>query len=137
MSDKQPSPPSFQVTPTVDMNSMMDAIQKVSKDKSSMDVLLELLKESNLEFITEFPNVNYTKMATKLMTWRTSTKEVFHLDEDGEDTIVKDMLHEFMLKMTSHRRRRSQEIASVLQQVIGQPLYNAENKVKRSFFGLR
>lgn len=144
------------VTPVVDMNSMMDAIQKVTKDKSGVDALLELFKEQNLEFITEYPNVNYTKLIVKLMTWRASIIEVANLDDgyrfekvnsvlqrvyhpelDESDVIIKEMVHQFMLKMTSHRRRRSQELVSALQQMIGQPIYNMENKAKRSFFGMR
>src|SRR5688572_23371915 len=102
---------SIGVTPVVDMKSFMDLISK-SEDKTKITALLELLKEGNLELITEYPTVKYTKEMTKLNTWRTSISEVFNLDEEDSDTIVKEMCRQFMLKMVSHKRRRAVEIVN-------------------------
>ena len=134
MSEQNKNSP--QVTPTVDMMSMMDYLQKITKDKSKIDVLYELLKPENLEFITEWPNSNYTKWGVKVMTWRESVKQVFHLTEQEQETLVKVMEHQAKLKMTSHKRRRAQEIIAPLKDD-NTSIYNMENKVKKSFLGLR
>lgn len=151
MSDKKES---IAIMPTIDMNSMMDAIQKATKDKSKIDVVYELLKESNLDFITEWPNADYTKWGVKVMTWRNSVTQVLNLDDgirydettksmmyhpelDESETLVKVMEHQAKLKMTSHKRRRAQEVVASVKDDPNSPIYAMENKVKRSFLGLR
>ena len=142
------------IVPTMDMQSMMDAIRNATKDKSKIDVVYELLKEGNLDFITEWPNANYTKWGVKVMTWRESVTQVCNLDDgirfnpqtkqmdyhpelDESETLVKVMERQAKLKMTSHKRRRSQEIVSSVKDDPNSPIYGMENKMKRSFLGLR
>jgi hypothetical protein len=142
------------ITPVMDINSFMDYIQKATKEKSHIDAVLELTNPEHLDFITEWPTVAYTKMATKLMTWRATIAEVGNLDTgvryegnparavyhpelDETDTIVREMVQQFMLKMVSHKRRRAQEIVSALRNNPNENIYMMENKVKKSFFGLR
>jgi len=154
MSDKNDKKESIQMMPTIDMASMMDAIQKATKDKSKIDVVYELLKEGNLEFITEWPNANYTKWGVKTMTWRESVTQVLNLDNgirynettkameyhpelDESETLVKIMEHQAKLKMTSHKRRRAQEVVASVKDDPNSPMYSMENKMKRSFLGLR
>lgn len=124
------------VTPTIDMKSFMDLIAK-SEDKTKITALLELLNPDKLEFITEYPTVNYTKLLTKLETWRASIKEVYNFGEEEEDIIVKEMCHQFKLKMTSHRGRRVQAIVNALRnEDSGTRIYD-ENKGMRKFLGMR
>jgi hypothetical protein len=147
VSDKNQNPP---ITPVADITSLMDFIQRATKEKSKIDAVLELTNPEHLEFLTEWPTTNYTKMATKLMTWRQTITELGNLDDgqrfengrfvyhpefDETDTLIKEMVAQFMLKMTSHKRRRSQEIVTALKDDLHSPIYNMENKMKRSLFG--
>jgi len=93
--------------------SFMEAIL-LAEEKTRFTLMLELLKESNLEFITEYPNFNYTKAMTRLSTWRQSVKEVFNLEEEEADSVVKEMTTQFMKKNVSHKRRRSHELVNAL-----------------------
>lgn len=124
------------ITPVVDMKSFMDLIAK-SEDKTKITALLELLKESNLELITEYPTVKYTKEMTKLNTWRTSIEQVFNLDEDDRDTIILEMCRQFMLKMVSHKRRRSVEIVNALKNDDANTNIFNENSGRKRFLGMR
>lgn len=123
------------MNPVPDMKSFMDMISK-QEDKTAMFVLMQLLNKENLEFITEYPNVNYTKLIVKLMTWRASVQEVFNLDDNEADSIIKTMVTEFMLKMTSHKRRRSQEITTALKHDPSQNTIYMEGQKRKRFFGL-
>lgn len=119
-----------------------DLINKF-QDKTPMLVLLELLKFdpkfrddiSHLTLITEMPNVKYTLLLTKLSTWRTSIKEVFHLSDDESDVIVRDMEFAFQSFMVSHKRRRAIEIVQGVKQGDGATNINVEKK--RGIFGNR
>jgi len=127
--------PTVQVNPMPDIKSFMDMISK-QEDKTAMFVLMQLLNHENLEFITEYPNVTYTKLITKLMTWRASVQEVFNLDDEDADMVVKEMVHQFMLKMTSHKRRRAQEIVGALKHDPNSNTIYLEGQKRKRFFGL-
>lgn len=113
------------------------------QDKTPMLVLLELLKFdpkyrddiSHLTMITEMPNVKYTLLLSKLSTWRTSVKEVFHLEENETDVIIRDMEFAFQSFMVSHKRRRAIEIVQGVKQGDGATNINVEKK--RGLFGNR
>lgn len=117
--------------------SFMEAILQ-AEEKTRFTLMLELLKTSNLEFITEYPNFNYTKAMTRLATWRESVKEVFNLEEEEADTIVKEMSEQFMKKNVSHKRRRSHELVNALrgEDSAGNVLDHEHKGIKR-FLGLR
>lgn len=93
--------------------SFLDAVL-YAEEKTRFTLMLELLKKENLEFITEYPNFNYTKAMTRLATWRESIKEVFNLEDSEADVIVKEMSEQFMKKNVSHKRRRSHELVNAL-----------------------
>lgn len=121
----------------MDMGSMMDAINKQVKDKSHVDAVLEMFKEENLDFKTEYPTVKYTKWAVKCISWADSVDKVLDLDENDKEELVREMVHQAMLKMTSHKGRRIQAVVNALKGNDAlQNIYGNENKVKRSFFGL-
>lgn len=117
--------------------SFMDAIL-AAEEKTRFTLMLELLKVNNLEFITEYPNFNYTKAMTRLATWRESVKEVFNLEEEEADTIVKEMSEQFMKKNVSHKRRRSHELVNALRgEDSSGNVLDHEHKGFRRFLGLR
>lgn len=93
--------------------SFLDAVL-YAEEKTRFTLMLELLKKENLEFITEYPNFNYTKAMTRLATWRESIKEVFNLEDSEADVIVKEMSEQFMKKNVSHKRRRAHELVNAL-----------------------
>jgi hypothetical protein len=146
----------MRVNPSLDMTSFMDYINKQVKDKSQIDAILELLKEDNLDFKTEWPNSKYTKWAVKSKVWAESVarvlnyddgyrmenvngfiKKVHHPEFDEKEDLVNFMVYQAMLKMTSHKGRRVQAVVNALKGA--DPLaniYGGENKVRRSFLGL-
>lgn len=110
---------------------------ELAEEKTVITLLEKLVNEKYLEFVTEYPSTQYTKAMTRLNTWRTSTKEVFNLEDDDADTIIKDMCIQFMLKMTSHKRRRSHELVNgASRQDTGQNVLN-ENKGLKKFLGIK
>lgn len=129
---------------------IMDIITK-QEDKTWILVLLELLKlydikvniagmeriVSNLELITEYPNVQYTKILTKNETWRESVNQVFHLQQGEQEKIVGTMDYQFMLKMTSHRRKRAQEIVNALKHTDSSAEVIPDRTRTKRFFGMR
>ena len=143
-------------SPNVDQNSLnqatasiMDIIAK-QDEKTRITALLELLKIydipvsivgekrtlTNLELITEYPNVRYTKELTKNETWRESVRQVFNLADSEQEKIIGIMDYQFMLKMTSHRRKRAQEIVNALKnEIAGTEVIPERTKTKR-FFGM-
>lgn len=122
--------------PVFDLKSFMEIIH-AQEEKTRMTVMLELLKESNLEFITEYPNFTYTKAMTKLATWRESIKDVFNLEDAEADTIVKEMSLQFMKKNVSHKRRRSHELVNALRsEDANSNVLDHEHKGLRRFTGL-
>lgn len=117
--------------------SFMDAVL-LAEEKTRFTLMLELLKKDNLEFITEYPNFNYTKAMTRLSTWRESIKEVFNLQEEEADTIVNEMCTQFMKKNVSHKRRRAHELVNALrgEDSSGNVLDHEHRGIKR-FLGMR
>lgn len=137
--DKEPDTNGNGHTPIVspDIKSFMQAVSQ-QDEKTRIYVMLELLKMENLEFITEYPNFQYTKAMTKFATWRTSVQQVFNLDDKEGDVIVQSMTTEFMKKNVSHKRRRSSEIVNALRGEDSRSGEgNDEHKGIRKFLGLR
>lgn len=128
-------------TPPMDSNAVKSFMQLVSaqEEKTRISVMLELLRASNLEFITEYPNFTYTKAMTKYETWRTSVMQTFNLNEDDTDTIcVQAMETAFMKKNVSHKRRRSHELVNALRgEDVSNNVLDHEHKGLRRFLGLR
>jgi hypothetical protein len=87
---------------------------ELAEDKTVITLLEKLVDERLLEYITEYPSVAYTKEMVKLMTYIITYMQVYNLDlDDAEDTLtIKEMCRQFMLKMTSHKRRRAHEIVN-------------------------
>lgn len=110
---------------------------ELAEEKTVITLLEKLVNEKYLEFVTEYPSTQYTKAMTRLNTWRTSTTEVFNLEDSDADTIIRDMCLQFMLKMTSHKRRRSHELVNgASRQDTGQNILN-ENKGLKKFLGIK
>lgn len=112
---------------------------KIAEEKTVITLLEKLLDTDLLEFITEYPSTAYTKEMTKLMTYITSYIQVYNLDIDDTDDckVIEVMCHEFMLKMTSHKRRRSHEIVNGASRNDSSVSVLSENKGIKRFLGLR
>jgi len=109
---------------------------ELAEEKTVITLLEKLVDERILEFITEYPSTQYTKEMTKLMTYVTSYAQVYNLDmEDKEDCIIiSEMCRQFMLKMTSHKRRRSHELVNgASRQDAGNTILNENKGIKRLF----
>lgn len=134
----------------VNQQAIMDFIAKQVTQMDKVQALLKLLeiveleiniagdkqKVLNLELITEYPSVNYTKIMTKNETWRKSVVEVLHLKDINEEKIVGTMDTQFMLKMISHRRKRAQEIVNALKNEVAGTEVTPQNTRKKKFFGM-
>lgn len=110
----------------------------MAEEKTVITLLEKLVDDKLLEFITEYPSTQYTKEMTKLKTYVISYCQVYNLDlEDQEDVqIINTMCREFMLKMTSHKRRRSHELVNgASRQDVGVNVLN-ENKGIKKFLGI-
>lgn len=112
---------------------------KIAEEKTAITLLEKLLDKDLLEFITEYPSTVYTKEMTKLMTYVASYIQVYNLDiEDTEDCeIIIAMCRQFMLKMTSHKRRRSHEIVNGAARNDSSVAVLNENRGVKKFLGLR
>jgi hypothetical protein len=109
---------------------------ELAEEKTVITLLEKLVDERILEFITEYPSTAYTKEMTKLMTYVVSYVQVYNLDlEDEQDCIIiKEMCRQFMLKMTSHKRRRAHELVNgASRQDIGTAVINENRGLKRLF----
>jgi len=112
---------------------------ELAEEKTVITLLEKLVDERILEFITEYPSTAYTKEMTKLMTYITSYMQVYNIDhyyllehpEDDDCIIIRDMCKQFMLKMTSHKRRRSHELVN------GASRNNVETQIIKEHKGLR
>lgn len=107
-----------------------------AEEKTAITLLEKLVSKDReiLEFITEYPSTKYTKEMTKLMTYITSYMQVYNLDIDDDDDmiIISEMCRQFMLKMTSHKRRRSHEMVNgASRQDVGQVVLNENKGIKR------
>ena len=92
---------------------------ELAEDKTVITLLEKLVSTDAelLEFITEYPSVVYTKEMVRLTTYITQYIETYNIDiTDPTDSmgiaVIKEMCHQFMLKMTSHKRRRSTELVN-------------------------
>ena len=112
---------------------------ELAEEKTAITLLEKLVDERFLEFITEYPSTQYTKEMTKLMTYVVSYAQVYNLDlEDDDDCIIiKEMCHQFMLKMTSHKRRRSHELVNGASRNNTDMKVLNENKGIKRLFGIR
>lgn len=128
------------VTNTANTDQRVSEFKKyleLAEEKTVITLLEKLVNDKYLEFITEYPSTQYTKAMTRLNTWRTSIEEVYNLDKEDSDIIVKEMCVQFMLKMTSHKRRRSHELVNgASRQDTGQQILN-ENKGLKKFLGIK
>lgn len=112
---------------------------ELAEEKTAITLLEKLVDDRFLEFITEYPSTQYTKEMTKLMTYIVSYAQVYNLDEDDPDDmiIIREMCHQFMLKMTSHKRRRSHELVNGASRQQTDIKVLNENKGIKRLFGAR
>lgn len=129
--------------------SILDALQS-DKQIDKVQALIKLLeiyelditiagdkhKVLNLELITEYPNVNYSKTMVKNETWRKSVMQVMMLDDINDEKVVGTMDTQFQLKMISHRRKRAHEIINGLRNEIAGTQVTIDNTRRRKFLGL-
>ena len=124
-------------TKATDAKSFWQMISQ-QEEKTRIFIMQQLLNENNLEFITEYPNFNYTKAMTRFATWSKSIKQVTDLDDDELTEVIDVMCNEFMKKNVSHKRRRAQDIVNALK---GEESGNVNGELERSglrkFLGLR
>jgi hypothetical protein len=106
---------------------------ELAEEKTVITLLEKLVDPNILEFITEYPSTAYTKEMTKLMTYVVSYMQVYNMDMDDDDDviIIREMCKQFMLKMTSHKRRRSHELVN------GASRQNVEMNVLNEHKGIR
>ena len=111
----------------------------MAEEKTVITLLEKLVDDRFLEFITEYPSTQYTKEMTKLMTYVVSYAQVYNLDleDEGDMIIIREMCHQFMLKMTSHKRRRSHELVNGASRQNTEMKVLNENKGVRRLFGMR
>lgn len=121
---------------------------ELAEDKTVITLLQKLLDDNLLEFITEYPSVQYTKEMVKLETYVIQYMQTYNIqpykDTDGnivldqEDVqVIKTMCKEFMLKMTSHKRRRAQEIVNGASRQESTNTVISEHKGLKRFLGLK
>lgn len=110
---------------------------ELAEEKTVITLLEKLVNPNHLEFVTEYPSTQYTKAMTRLNTWRTSIMEVYNLEPEDADIIVRDMCTQFMLKMTSHKRRRSHELVNGASRQDTQQNVLNENKGLKKFLGIK
>ena len=112
---------------------------ELAEEKTAITLLEKLVDERFLEFITEYPSTQYTKEMTKLMTYTVSYAQTYNLDiEDENDMeIIEEMCRQFMLKMTSHKRRRSHELVNGASRQDSGVQVLQENKGLKRFLGVR
>lgn len=113
---------------------------ELAEDKTVITLLEKLVDERLLEYITEYPSTAYTKEMTKLMTYCSTYIHTYNLDlEDSEDlSDIKEMCRQFMLKMTSHKRRRAHEIVNgASRQDTSTSVNVTEHKGLKRFLGIK
>lgn len=129
---------------------ILDIINK-QQDVTVIQALLELLKIydipitiagdkyiiSNLENITEYPNVQYTKTMVKNETWRKSVAEVFHLESIDKEKLIGFMDMQFILKMRSHKRKGAHEYINGIKRESANAEIIPNRQRTRTFFGMR
>ena len=122
---------------------------KLAEDKTVITLLEKLVDDKLLEYITEYPSVQYTKMMVKLKTYAVQYMQTYNIrpykDEkgqwviDNEDIeVIETMCYQFMLKMTSHKRRRSHEIVNGASRQESNTQVNvSEHKGLKRFLGIK
>lgn len=122
---------------------------KLAEDKTVITLLEKLVDDKLLEYITEYPSVQYTKEMVKLKTYAVQYLQTYNIrpykDKDGnlvidnEDIeVIETMCYQFMLKMTSHKRRRSHEIVNgASRQESTNPVNVSEHKGLKRFLGIK
>lgn len=133
----------MEVTPPPNPEQQMKEFErfvKLAEDKTVITLLEKLVDDRLLEYITEYPSVQYTKEMVKLMTYAKTFVSTYNLDiEETADTeIIIEMCHQFMLKMTSHKRRRAHEIVNgASRQESNNPVNVQEHKGLKRFLGMK
>lgn len=139
MSDK----PQQIITREVNVDQRVQEFKKyieLAEEKTVITLLEKLVDEKILEFITEYPSVKYTKEMVKIMTYLKSYAEVYNLDVENDEDLqeLTEMTYQFMLKMTSHKRRRSHELVNgASRQMVENPVLNHENRGIKRLLGIR
>ena len=112
---------------------------ELAEEKTVITLLEKLVDERILEFITEYPSVAYTKEMTKIKTFIVEYCYQYNLDpDDREDVeVIETMCKEFMLKMTSHKRRRSHELVNGASRQNNDNVVINENRGIKKLFGVR
>lgn len=121
---------------------------KLAEDKTVITLLEKLVDDKLLEYITEYPSTQYTKMMVKLKTYAVQYLQTYNVRPylqdgkivlDSEDVeVIETMCYQFMLKMTSHKRRRSHEIVNgASRQESTNPVNVAEHKGLKRFLGIK
>ena len=143
------------INPPVDNNliansqSIMDIINK-AQQMDKVQALLKLLEISdldiniagdpykvlNLELITEYTGKDTTKFMVKNETYRKTIQKVYHYRNINDEKLIGFMDAQIQLKMTSHRRKRSQEIINGLKNDVANTEVIPQNVRKKRFFGL-
>jgi len=117
----------------------------LAEDKTVITLLSKLLDKDLLEFITEYPSVQYTKEMVKLTTYVKTYMQTYNIypNEEGiydndEMQIIEEMCTQFMKKMTSHKRRRSHEIVNGASRQDANSAVNvSEHKGLKRFLGIK
>lgn len=118
------------------LDKMMVLMEFLKSYDIDVDIAGEKKKVNSQEFLTELPNVNYTKTLTKNETWRRTVKEHFHLPHIDDEKIVGAMDKEFLFKMIAHKRKREQAIINGLKNDIAGTEVIPQNTKRKRFFGM-
>jgi hypothetical protein len=119
---------------------------KLAEDKTVITLLEKLVNSDDnlLEFITEYPSVVYTKEMVKLMTYVKQYMQTYNIiaDKNGQFDkqdveVIEEMCRQFMLKMTSHKRRRSTEIVNGASRQEAGTQVITEHKGLKKFLGIK
>ena len=118
----------------------MDKVQALLKllEISELDINIvgEKQKVLNLELITEYTGKDVTKFMVKNETTRRFLQQVYHFKDINAEKLIGTMDAQIMLKMTSHRRKRAQEIINGLKNDVAGAEVIPQNVKKKKFFGL-
>lgn len=121
---------------------------KLAEDKTVITLLEKLVDNKLLEYITEYPSVTYTKEMVKLKTYCVQYCQTYNIRPyqvngkwviDNEDIeVIEEMCMQFMLKMTSHKRRRAHEIVNGASRQESNTTVNmSEHKGLKRFLGIK
>ena len=128
--------------------SIMDIINK-AQQMDKVQALLKLLeitdldiniagdpyKVLNLELITEYTGKDTTKFMVKNETYRKTIQKAYHYRNINDEKLIGFMDAQVQLKMTSHRRKRSQEIINGLKNDVAGAEVIPQNVKRKRFLG--